>query len=332
MTGRPRARAICTLALLCLFTLGITAEAWARVGGGRSMGSRGFSRPSPTQRPSQRQNPNSQQQARPAAPQSAAPGGFMRGLGGGLLGGFLGSMLFSGMAGAGSAGAAGQDGSAAGSSGLGLLDILLIGVLLYLAYRFFMKRRRQAAQAQSGSYYQSQAAEPEMFGGQAVPPPPPPQGGYDDHGNDLERGLAHIKSMEPEFDEAFFQDRAMDVFFKLQAAHGQRDISGVRDLLSDEMAGELQRDLDLLKTQGRVNRLENIAVRSVDIVQAWQEMGQDYLAVRFLANLLDYVVDDKTGAVLEGSNSQPVKFEEYWTFTRPVGPGPWRLCAITQPN
>jgi len=329
MTGRPRARAICTLALLCLFTLGITAEAWARAGGGRSMGSRGFSRPSPTQRPSQQQTPNYQQQARPAAPQPAAPGGFLRGLGGGLLGGFLGSMLFGSMLG--SAGAAGKDGSAAGSSGPGLLDILLIGLLLYLAYRFFMKRRR-AAQAQSGSYYQSQAAEPEMFGGRTAPPPPPPQGGYDDRGGDVERGLAHIRSMEPDFDEAFFRDRAMDVFFQLQAAHGQRDLSGVRDLLTDEMAGELQRDIDLLKEQGRVNRLENIAVRSVDIVQAWQEMGQDYLAVRFLANLLDYVVDDNSGAVLEGSNSQPVKFEEYWTFTRPVGPGPWRLCAITQPN
>ena len=73
-------------------------------------------------------------------------------------------------------------------------------------------------------------------------------------------------------------------------------------------------------------------MRSVDIIQAWQEQGQDYLAVRFLANLLDYTVDEKTNQVVEGSNSQPVKFEEYWTFTRPVGPGPWRLSAITQPN
>jgi len=25
-----------------------------------------------------------------------------------------------------------------------------------------------------------------------------------------------------------------------------------------------------------------------------------------------------------------VKFEEYWTFARPVGPQPWRLSAIQQ--
>jgi predicted lipid-binding transport protein (Tim44 family) len=27
----------------------------------------------------------------------------------------------------------------------------------------------------------------------------------------------------------------------------------------------------------------------------------------------------------------PVKFEEFWTLTRPVGQGPWRLSAIQQP-
>jgi predicted lipid-binding transport protein (Tim44 family) len=25
-----------------------------------------------------------------------------------------------------------------------------------------------------------------------------------------------------------------------------------------------------------------------------------------------------------------VKFEEYWTLTRPVGPNPWKLSAIQQ--
>ncbi|MGH7412379.1 MAG: Tim44 domain-containing protein, partial [Candidatus Methylomirabilis sp.] len=27
---------------------------------------------------------------------------------------------------------------------------------------------------------------------------------------------------------------------------------------------------------------------------------------------------------------EPVTFEEFWTFTRPVGPNPWRLSAINQ--
>jgi predicted lipid-binding transport protein (Tim44 family) len=27
---------------------------------------------------------------------------------------------------------------------------------------------------------------------------------------------------------------------------------------------------------------------------------------------------------------EPVKFEEFWTFARPVNPNPWRLSAIQQ--
>ena len=52
--------------------------------------------------------------------------------------------------------------------------------------------------------------------------------------------------------------------------------------------------------------------------------------MRFLASLLDYTVEEGSNQVLEGSSTTPVKFEEYWTLTRPVGPNPWKLSAIQQ--
>ena len=69
-------------------------------------------------------------------------------------------------------------------------------------------------------------------------------------------------------------------------------------------------------------------MRSTDIVEAWQESGRDYITVRFYANLVDYTVDDKTGDVVSGSKTDPVNFEEYWTYTRQVGSNPWQLSAI----
>jgi len=48
------------------------------------------------------------------------------------------------------------------------------------------------------------------------------------------------------------------------------------------------------------------------------------------ANLLDYTTDDATGSVVSGSKTEPVKFEEYWTLTRPIGNNPWRLSAVNQ--
>ena len=47
--------------------------------------------------------------------------------------------------------------------------------------------------------------------------------------------------------------------------------------------------------------------------------------------MLDYTTDDKTGQVVEGSASEPVTFEEFWTFTRPRWAKAWRLSAIQQP-
>ena len=45
---------------------------------------------------------------------------------------------------------------------------------------------------------------------------------------------------------------------------------------------------------------------------------------------MDFTVDETTGTVVAGSDTTPVKFEEYWTWVRPVGSNAWRLTAINQ--
>ena len=54
------------------------------------------------------------------------------------------------------------------------------------------------------------------------------------------------------------------------------------------------------------------------------------MTVVFTANVLDYTTDE-AGQLVDGSRTEPVKFEEFWTFVRPVGPGAWHLTAIQQP-
>jgi predicted lipid-binding transport protein (Tim44 family) len=147
---------------------------------------------------------------------------------------------------------------------------------------------------------------------------------------DLDRGVSHIRRMDVAFDPARFGETASDIFFRVQAAWMARDMSQASASLTPEMAGLLQKDCDRLRDQGRINRLENIAVRSVTLTEAWQESGRDYVTVHFLASLLDYTVDERSGQVVEGSRTEPVKFEEFWTFVRPVGPSAWRLSAIQQ--
>jgi len=233
----------------------------------------------------------------------------MRGMMGGLAGGFLGSMLFGGLGGMGSGGLGGGE--------FGMLDIILLGGLAYLGYRFFMKRR------------QEQATSPSQVAGTTPGLYAAPAAAADTAGEDRTKGLEYIRRMDPGFAEKAFGETASDAFFRLQGGWTRRDLSPVSALLTDEMRATLQADADALRAKRQINRLENISVRNVEITEAWQESGQDYVTVLFQANLLDYTTDE-AGKVLSGSDAVPVKFEEFWTFARPVGPGAWRLSAIQQ--
>jgi predicted lipid-binding transport protein (Tim44 family) len=232
---------------------------------------------------------------------------------GGIAGGMLGGMLFRslGMGGAGGMG---------GGGGIGIFEILLLAGIAYLIYRY-VKSRREAVAGQGA--YTSYSSLPNTYDVS-------PQTAQISTGDDLDRGLAHIRQMDGGFDENRFTDQVMDIFFKIQGAWMNRDLAPVNALLADDMRRTFQTDLDRLLSEKKVNRLENIAVRTVEISEAWQEQGQDYITALIYANLLDYTTDDTTGQVVSGSKTDPVKFEEYWTFTRPVGGGSWKLSGIDQ--
>ena len=146
-----------------------------------------------------------------------------------------------------------------------------------------------------------------------------------------EPDFSSIRIMDPRFDPTGFVKSAQDTFFKVQAAWSRRDGATLTSLLAPELARSWEQELAGLGARGQRNYIENIALRTTEITESWTEQGQDYITVRFGANLLDYTVGDKSGMVVAGNRSEPVAFEEYWTFTRPVGPNPWRLTAIQQP-
>ncbi len=308
-----RSAVMTTLLVMFLAAFLWTVDAWARAGGGGSSGSRGSRSYSAPVQPSP--GPSSPSSFQQPAQRSGWMGGLMGGIGGFFLGGLIGSLLFGGM-GSGLFG------------GIGLMEVLIVGGLIYLATSY-MRRRQELAPAVPREYASSQGAEATPWQPGALSPSTAtlevPAGP-----TDLDRGVGYIRQMDGAFDGVRFADTASDFFFKVQAAWMARDMGSARDLLTPEMHATLQKQCDQLRAERRVNRLENIAVRSVEVTEAWQEGGQDFVTVRFLANLLDYAVDESSNQVIEGSQTEPVNFEEYWTFVRPVGPNPWRLSAIQQ--
>jgi len=239
-------------------------------------------------------------------------GGLMGGLAGFALGGLLGSMLFGG------------EGGGLGG-GLGLLEILLIGGAVFFLFR--MLRGRQAARpepayagAGGASSYSSGGQSWSAGGGGATLEAPPSE-------TDLDRGIGHIRGMDASFDPIGFADWAKGTFIDVQGGIVKRDLSGVQDRLTPQEFARLQAQCDQLRGARRTNRIERVRIGRSELTEAWQESGQDWATVYFTVSMVDYTVDDATGAVVEGS-ATPVDIEEYWTFTRPVGPKPWRLSAI----
>ncbi len=232
------------------------------------------------------------------------------------MGGLLGGMLFRSL---------GFAGPGMGE-GFGFGDIFLLLVLLGLIY-FVVKwfRSRQSMQMSTAGAGLTHYSYPEPSPGPILTLPPP-----EENNLPVSDGLRHIKALDSSFSEAGFKDTAEDIFFKIQGAWTRRDLTGVRKLLTPEMFGLFEKDLDGLRARRQINRLENIAVRQVDIVEAGQERGEEYVTVKLYANLLDYTVEETSGKVVSGDSSEPVKFVEYWTLIRSVGEKNWALAGITQ--
>lgn len=233
-------------------------------------------------------------------------GGLMGGLAGFALGGLLGSMLFGGL-GAGFGG------------GIGLLELLLIGGAAFFLFRMLRGRQPQPAAAYAGAGSSYSAGSWSSGGGTILEVPASV--------SDLDRGLGHIRGMDASFDPDAFAEFAKSIFTDVQAGIVKRDVRGVQDRLTPQEYARLQAQCDQLRGARRTNRIEQLRIKRAQVSEAWQESGQDWVTVYFAASLIDYTVDDSSGSVVDGSTT-PVDIEEYWTFTRPVGPKPWRLSAI----
>jgi len=297
------------LAVMVFFmTAGFMEVADARVrSGGRSF----KSAPAPSRPAAQPQAPRSQ--GSPA--QSPMGGSFTRGLAGGIMGGFLGSMLFGGMA----HGAMGG----IGGSGFGLFEILLLAGAAYFAYRWFA--RRKALAGNTGSPFSTDRnPSSRLFSGPGASLET--QENMDE--DPLVAGVREIWSVDAGFDPDAFKETAQDLFFKIQAGWTRRDTAVLRPYVGNQLLEEYGQHFKDLKQQGHINRLENIAVRNVELAAAGVRGGEMFVTVRFTANLLDYTVDEKSGEIVRGDSENSVKFEEEWTFAAPARSREWKLEGI----
>ena len=253
----------------------------------------------------------------PPSPGSGSFGGgnsFLKGVGGGLVGGMIGNMLF------GRSGYGGGSGGGGGGGGIGFFELLILGGLGYFIYKRFIKPNMGSRNISPPlNPFSTDNSQQAGFQGPPLAPPFPTPSAS---------GFDLVKQSEPDFNPEKFKEIAQDVFFKVQAAWMRRDTSSVQGLIGQQLKTEYDAQFADLKQKGLINRLENIAVRSIEIVDAGMEGREVYIKVLFTANLLDYTVEESSGKVVKGDSTEPVKFEEFWTFARPSDSTLWKLEGI----
>jgi len=142
----------------------------------------------------------------------------------------------------------------------------------------------------------------------------------------LDEGIRDIRRMDSAFDPARFRGYIEMVFRVTHAARMSRDIASLRDRVTPELYGELQARCDRSRSLGHASHVSEMEIHA-EVTEAWHEDGRDYVTAFVAGEMLDYTVDERTGALVAGSKSTQ-DVEAFWTFTRPSGLNPWMLSAI----
>jgi predicted lipid-binding transport protein (Tim44 family) len=304
-------------------SLGLATLAEARAGRGGSIGSRGArtEAPAPPTATAPRTNPGFDRtitQTRPqAAPATAGRvGAPQQRFGGGLMGAFAMGLIGAGIFGL-LAGTGFFAGGLAGFLGM-LLQLALIGLLVYAVVRLVRGRRAEQPAVASGPAFERQMANVTGAGGYGA-------GGL---------GVAAAARMPQAPSDAVGigpQDYAdfERLLGEVQTAYGRGDVGALRLRVSPEMASYFEGELADLRDRGLSPAISGVRLLQGDLAEAWREGELDYATVAMRYAIVDQVFD-RSGVPVEGS-AQPQEVTELWTFVRgPMTQARWFLSAIQQ--
>lgn len=329
-----------TIALVVALLMFDPGLAYARAGGGFSMGSRAsrtFAAPPPTRTapqvsPIQRSvtPPSAGQAGRPSTPSVYGQPGigqpgfaqrnpFLTGLMGGLIGAGIGGMLF----GHGFGGFGGGGMGFAGGLGL-MLQFALLGGGAWLLYSMFRSRSNAPQPYAAGAYARDAYATPAYpIGGGALGArePMPPSGNL--------RGGSPDEIGVTEADQNEFER----LLGAVQQAWSKADIAALRRVVTPEMLSYFSEQLAVNASSGVTDTITDVTLEQADLAEAWREADVDYATVALRFSALDYTTADD-GSVIKGSKTTRSQATETWTFMRQSGgthgAGRWLLSAIQQ--
>jgi predicted lipid-binding transport protein (Tim44 family) len=144
-----------------------------------------------------------------------------------------------------------------------------------------------------------------------------------------EKLLEFLCKQDPSLQPGELKKLAESTFRKLQECWGKREYSPMKSLLMPDIFAQHTSQLQGLKRNHEINRIDNLTVERVDLVNLryTEKPDQREFTALITASARDYYVDDRTKKFLRGDTS-PAQFQEFWIFHR--SGNHWLLREIEQ--
>ena len=192
----------------------------------------------------------------------------------------------------------------------GSLGYILLFVAAVIVYNIIKNRNNK--NGGSGGSGGSTGTNPASNG-------PRPQGGAPTNKPTVDPKA--LKQKDPNFSEQALLEKVSNAYVQMQNCWQDKKWEPMRPLMTDALYSQFDRQLEALKRNGQTNYVERISVLGARIVGYYQDKINDNLVVELRTRIVDYTVNDATGAVVSGSKTAE-KFMTYeWTLIRSLEHG-----------
>ncbi|MEM3399241.1 MAG: TIM44-like domain-containing protein [Candidatus Micrarchaeia archaeon] len=141
--------------------------------------------------------------------------------------------------------------------------------------------------------------------------------------------LDYLAGIDRMWEPELLKKTARETFTKMQRCWEARDYSEMRPLMMPYLYAQHVAQIESMKRNHEINKLEGLEIRRVDIVHLrhYAKKNQQEFTALVEASVRDYYVDDRTGAFLRG-DKVPATFQEFLVFQRQEDR--WLLREINQ--
>lgn len=128
-----------------------------------------------------------------------------------------------------------------------------------------------------------------------------------------------LREQDPYFAESAMKEKIANLYVQMQDAWENKKFESMRPHMTDALYAQFDRQLQELVREGCTNYIERIAVMDVSLAGWRTDDANDAIVAIVSTRIVDYTVNDSTGALVSGSKTAE-KFMTYeWTLIRSKG-------------